>query len=695
MAMMAKMRSLAPAFIITIGGIFVLFMVLSDSRVIEIFGQKRNVVGSVNGEEITYQQFNSALERFKQQQKEQTGKDIDEENMDAFNDQVWDALVTEQLIKEQYKKLGITVTDQEVRDILFGPNPPEVLKRQFIDSTGRFNRQLYESTLLAQKKDVLVNIEDFVKQNRMQEKLSNYLLASVIVNEGEINRKFVDQSIRMKDEYALVDINTIGDNEVRVTDSDIKKYYDENLDKFKVEAQRKLKYVLFSKTATKEDSASIRNNLAAIVAKAKDDTASFRSYIKIYSELPYSKDTVKQNQLSDEAANMLANAAAGQIVGPVATYEGFVVYKLIAKVPSSETFVRASHILIPFGNDENKAKAEAEDLYNKLNSGANFAQMAKEKSTDYNSAKKGGDLGWFGKGQMVKEFEDVCFKAPIGAVQKPIRTNFGYHIIKVTGRSSNSYVAEKLVNRIKASAATSENAYNSANDFIYVAKKGNFDQEAKLMKHKVVETPAFAKDAFGIPGIGPNKALVDFAFDNDQNDISDVYKTPAGYIVAQISQVIKPGVKSYDQVKDQIKPMALREKKYEKAKQIAQQIQSRVSSGQALSSVVPSFKNAKYDTTNTFTATQSIAGVGRDWAFIDASLNTDQGKITSPVKGQRGYYVIKVMMKTPFDRSAYSMQRNSIRDNMLQEKKSYFFNQWLSQLKKDAKIVDNRRLFYR
>ncbi|MGE5412146.1 MAG: peptidyl-prolyl cis-trans isomerase, partial [Clostridiales bacterium] len=269
------------------------------------------------------------------------------------------------------------------------------------------------------------------------------------------------------------------------------------------------------------------------------------------------------------------------------------------------------------------------------------------------------------------------------------------HIIKVTGKSSNSYVAEKLVNRIKASAATSENAYNSANDFIYVAKKGNFDQEAKLMKHKVVETPAFTKDAFGIPGIGPNKALVDFAFDNDQNDISDVYKTPAGYIVAQISQVIKPGVKSYDQVKDQIKPMALREKKYEKAKQIAQQIQSRVSSGQALSSVVPSFKNAKYDTTNTFTATQSIAGIGRDWAFIDASLNTDQGKITSPVKGQRGYYVIKVMMKTPFDRSAYSMQRNSIRDNMLQEKKSYFFNQWLSQLKKDAKIVDNRRVFYR
>lgn len=695
MAMMAKMRSLAPAFIITIGGIFILFMVLSDSRVVEIFGQRRNVVGSVNGEDITYQQYNAALERFKQQQREQTGRDIDEENMDAFNDQVWDAMVTENLIKEQYKKLGISVTDQEVRDILFGPNPPEALKRQFVDSLGRFNRQLYEQTLLQQKKEVLLNIEDFVKQNRLQEKLSNYLLASVNVSEGEIKRKFIDQTVRMKDEYALVDVNTIGDNEVSVSNEDMERYYKENMDKYKVEAQRKLKYVLFSKAATKEDSASIKNNLTAIASKAKNDTASFSSYIKIYSEQPYSKDTVKQNQLSEEASNLLANAAPGQIAGPVATYEGYVVYKLLAKVPANETFVKASHILIPFGSDENKAKADAEDIYNKLASGADFAQMAKEKSTDFGSARRGGDLGWFGKGQMVKEFEDVSFSAPVGAVQKPVRSSFGYHIIKVTGKSANAFVVERIVNRIKASAATQENAYNSANDFAYVAKKGSFEQEAQSLKYKVVETPAFTKDAYGIPGLGANKALVDFAFDNGNGDISEVYKVPAGYVVAKVSEEIKPGVKSFEEVKASIKPLALREKKFEKANQIAEQIKKQAASGQPLSSVVAQFKNAKYDTTNTFTASQGIPGVGRDFAFINASLKTDMGKISDPVKGQRGCYVIKVLSKTQFDQSAYSMQRNSVRDNILQEKKSYFFNQWLTQLKKDAKIVDNRRMFYR
>ncbi|MGE5498593.1 MAG: peptidylprolyl isomerase, partial [Syntrophothermus sp.] len=637
MAMMAKMRSLAPAFIITIGGIFVLFMVLSDSRVVEIFGQRRNAVGSVNGEEITYQEYNSALDKFKQQQKEQTGRDIDEENMDAFNDQVWDALVTERLVKDQYKRLGISVSDQEVNDILFGPNPPEMLKRQFVDSTGRFDRKRYEQTLLQQKKETLVMIEDFVKQNRLQEKLSNYLLASVNVSEGEIRRRFVDQTTKMKAEYILLDAGAVPANEVQVNDADLEKYYKDHADKYKVEAQRKLKFVLFSKVATKEDTSAVLNNLKAIAEKAKFDTSSFKSYIKIYSEQPYAKDTLKQNQLTPEAASMLANANVGQIVGPVISYEGAAVYKLLAKVPSNDKFVKASHILIQSGSDDAKALQEATDIYNKLAAGADFAQMAKEKSADVNSGRNGGDLGWFGKGQMVKEFEAAAFNAPVGVVQKPIKTNFGYHIIKVTGVSSNSYVVERIVNRIKASAATTENAYNQANDFAYMAKKENFDNVAQGSRFKVIETPAFTKEALGVPGIGANKALVDFAFDNDLNDVSDVFKIPAGYIVAKVAEVVKPGVKSFDDVKASIRPMVIREKQFEVARQAAESIRQKAAQGQPLNSLVSMSKIARFDTTGQFTPNQPVPGVGRDFAFIDAALNTDVNKVSEPVKGQRGY----------------------------------------------------------
>ncbi|MGE5432489.1 MAG: peptidylprolyl isomerase [Syntrophomonadaceae bacterium] len=694
MAMMAKMRSLAPAFIITIGGIFVLFMVLSDSRVIEIFGQKRNNVGSVNGQEITYQQFNAFLEQARQRQKEQTGKDIDEDQQDAFNDQVWDAMVTQELVKEQYDKLGIKVSDQEVQDILLGPNPPEALKRQFTDSTGRFNRPLYESTLRQQKKEVLLGLEDNIRQMRLQEKLQNYLFASLTVSEGEIKRRFIDQSTKINANYVLVDLSTIADNSVSANEDDLKKFYNENQDRFKVDAQRKLRYVVFSKAASREDSASIKNNLVALMNKSKNDTADFRSYAQIYSEAPATKDTLSPNMLPPEAVDAFANAAPGSLLGPYATYEGYVVYKLMSKIPSSETFVRASHILVPFKGDEAKAQQEAMDIYSQIQAGADFAKIAKEKSDDVASAIKGGDLGWFGKGQMVKEFEDASFSGPVGVVQKPFKSNFGYHIVKVTGKISGKYVVERIVNKIKASASTADNAYQAANDFVYLVKKSNFDQEAKTMNYKLMETPLFNQDASFVPGIGANKAMVDWAFESDKGDLSEVYKAQSGYVVAQVTDAVKPGVKKFEDVKASIKPMVIREKKLQKATQIAEQIRKQAS-GSSLQQAAQNFGGqAKFDTTGTFAPAGTIPGIGRDFAFIQKALSADINKISEPVKGQRGVYLIQVTSRTPFQQSQFAMQRNSVRDGLLQQKKSYFFSQWINQLKKDAKIVDNRRQFY-
>lgn len=696
MAMMAKMRSLAPAFIIAVGGIFVLFMVISDSNVMEILGQRTSVIGSVNGNEITYQQFNALLEQARERQKQQTGQDVDEEFSETFNDQVWDALVTQELVKDQIDKFGIQVTDEEINDIIFGVNPPAFLKNQFVDSTGSFNRTLYEQTILKQNKDVLLAIEEQVRQTRLQEKLQNYLFASIVIGEEEIKRKFSEQNSRYAAQYAMVDLNMIPDAEVSVSDDDIKNYYEENLEDYKIEPQRKLKYVLFSRGASSEDSSAVKNNLSAIVKKAAQDTGDFKNYVDIYSELPYSKDTVDVSQISEELATKLSQAAAGQLVGPAASYEGIVAYKLLSKVPSKDTYVRASHILIPSGTDDNAARMQAEDIYNKLAAGANFAQIAREKSTDFGSAQKGGDLGWFGKGRMVKEFEDASFKGKIGEVLKPVKTTYGYHIIKVTGRTSEKYVVEKIVNQVKASASTVDNAYNSANDFAFLADKNDFENEAKLLNYKVQETPPFKEDVFSIPGIGASKGLLEFAFENDLNDISEVYRVQNGFVVAKVSEVIKSGFRKFDEVKAAIKPLVIREKKYQKAKNIAEQIYKQASSSKnSLQSVVASVKYAKYDTTGVITPAQSIPNVGVDYAFTSAVAKTKVNSVTEPVKGNRGYYVIYITQKTPFDASAYSVQRNTMRDNMLQEKRSYFLNQWLTELREKADIEDNRRSFFR
>jgi parvulin-like peptidyl-prolyl isomerase len=453
MGMMAKMRSLAPWFIITVGGLFVLFMVLSDSQVVQIMGQRSNNIGYVNGEPITYQQFSNYLEIVRQQQKAQTGEDVDESQMEALRDQVWDALVNQMLIDEKIDDFGIVVTDEEIRDIILGPNPPAFLKQNFIDSTGVFNRQLYEQAIFSpQNRDAVIQAEETIRAQLIQEKLRSFLTGSIIVSDSEVKRKYIEQNVKISAEFALFEYNRIPDSAVTVTDEDLKNYYEEHKSDYKIDPQRKLKYVLFERKASEEDSASIKNNLVEIIKDLEQDTSTFRTYVNIYSDQPYSKDTLTVNQIHPEAVKILSEAKEGEIIGPVLTTEGYAVYKLVDKFRGSDEFAEASHILVS-GNDD-AAKQKADSIYQAIQNGADFAQTAIEVSDDPGSGKRGGYLGWFTKGQMVPEFEKAVFNGRVGVVQRPFTSQFGYHIVKVLGKTNYKYVVEKIVNKIEPSGTT-------------------------------------------------------------------------------------------------------------------------------------------------------------------------------------------------------------------------------------------------
>ncbi len=694
MPMMAKMRSLAPAFIVGVGLIFVLFMILSDSNVMEVFGLRTNNVGSVNGTKITYQEFAKAMDNERENYKQQTGKDVPDENSPQFRDQVWDAMVTQTLLAEVVKKYGISVSDDEIRSIILGPNPPDFLKRNFIDSTGKFNRELYLNALYnPQNAQPLIQAEQVIRQSQLNQKLQSMLLASITVSNAEVRRAFIDQTTKLDAQFALVGLNQFPDSEFKISENDLKDYYNNHLDKYQIKAQRKLKFVLFRNVPSAADSDNVRMDLEADLDQLKNnDTTTFKSLIDTYSSVPYSKDTLEISAFPEAAAAKLWDAKSGAIIGPYASGEGYVVYHYLGSVPSKETFVKASHILInQYGSDE-KNLAEAMSIYYQLKKGADFATLAKEYSKDPGSAVKGGNLGWFGKGQMVPEFEKAAFSGAIGEVQKPIKTNYGYHIIKVTGRTNNKFIVERLVNPITASSATRDQQMSNAKDFAYIAKKDGFDKEAKLMNYVVQETPSFTKDAYYVPGIGVSKNIIKFAFDNSLNTISEPFTVANGAVVVEISGITSAGVKSFDQVKDQIKPLVLREKKYEKAEQAAQNIMQKI--GNDLTKAPSVDPKATVDTTGTFGLNQSIPNVGIDYAFSAEAMKAPLNKVDGPVKGEKGYYLIKVLYRTPFDSTAFSVQRTTILDNLLRQKKNSFFSQWLANLKKDASIDNNLSQFY-
>ena len=694
--MMARMRGLASWFIILVGGLFVAFMVLSDSRILEFLGQQSNNVGEIDGYEVTYQEFAAMVERARNAQQQQTGQEIDESQMDFFRNQVWDALVTEKLVENKMNEFGITVTDDEIRDELLGPEPPDFLKQNFIDSTGTFNREMYETALFdPRNKEVLLNVEDAIRQQKMQQKLQDMLFGTISVSEDEVKQKFIDQTFKMDAQYAAVNISTIPDSTVQVNNSDLESYYNSHKEDYYVEAQRKLKYVVFKNSPSQGDSLGIKNNLDAIVARLADDTASFKTYVDIYSDQPYKLDTTNLSMIPETARVPLTSAKKGDIIGPILTYQGYIVYRLVDKFRSNDTFVRASHILIRSNGDDAAAKQKADKLYNEIINGANFEEVAKANSEDQANASRGGDLGWFGRGQMVGDFEDACFNGRIGVVQRPLKTSFGYHIIKVTDKTNYKFVVEQIINKIDASATTVDRNYSDAGDFAYLADKNDFDSEASLMNYSVLETNYFKRDNTVIPGLGANKALVEFAFENGVGSISEVYRVSAGYVVAMVAEADDAHYQPFEEVKESVTGKVKEIKKFEKATEIAQRIKETIGADGDLAQATQIYNQAVVNEAKDFGTSQNIPGIGRDYAFVNYSLKGELNKVSDPVKGSRGVYLIKVLNRTEFNDAAYNLQKMTLRDNLIQQKKNRVFSDWLAQMKKNAVIVDNRHRFYR
>ncbi|MEJ2103379.1 MAG: peptidylprolyl isomerase [Ignavibacteriaceae bacterium] len=422
------------------------------------------------------------------------------------------------------------------------------------------------------------------------------------------------------------------------------------------------------------------------------DTANFKYFSDIYSDEPYKIDTLAVNAFSKDAYQQLKDAKIGDTFGPVPSSKGYELIHLINIISTNEKFVRASHILIPHQGEDEKNKLLADSIYTALKNGADFKEMAMKYSKDPGSAKNGGDLGWFGKGMMVKEFEDAVFNAKVGEVQKPISTTFGYHIILVTGETNKKYVVEQIINKVQESATTKDAVFNAAKDFAYLADKNGFENEAELGGYKIQQSTAFMKNTTTIPGIGPNKRMINFAFENDLNDVSDAIKEPNGFVVAKISEIIPEGIQKFEDVKPRVRELLIKEKQYEKGLQLATEVMKKA--GNDLAKVPQIDPRLNVVNTGNFNTTSVVPNIGRDNAFIQRALLLKVGEVSEPFKSLRGYYVMKLTEKTPFDSTLFKAQSSTIRNSLIQEKKNASLNEWLTLIKDKADIVDDRYKFY-
>ena len=655
-------------------------------------------VGMVNGTKINHSEFSTLLKQQTDAYRKQSGAEPDDETERQLRTQVWNTMVQQTLIEHELERLNITVTDDEVREILLGPNPPQMIASQFIDSTGRFNRAAYDQALQnTQNRQILIQIEGEVRRQRRLEKLQSLLFATSRVSDPEIRQRFEDKSVAMEAEYVLFDPNTlIPDSMVRVSDEDLRKHYNANQEEFKVRPSRKLKYVLFSTAPTRDDSAAVVTEMNRTMDQVKGGS-DFVELAKTYSESPVNDSTfIKHGDLSRQLEGAVFSAKKGEVVGPVSDYSGMHLVKVLAERKGKGEFVRASHILLnaTAGPDSVAKIQKAKDILRRARSGENFGKLVAEFSEDYGSKATDGDLGWTGKGGWVKPFEQAAFAARVGDIVGPIRSQFGWHVIKVTGRDNRELRIAALTMKVKMGSQSSDATSQRAQDFAYLSKEEGFEKAAETSSYAMRETPEFVKSSV-IPGIGVNDAAMNFAFTKKLNALSEPIAITGGLAVFKITSVREESVRPFDEVKPMLRSQVLREKKMQKLKEQVDAFYKTLGPTSDFSAAARTMPGVLGQKTGSFKAMDAPQGVGRDYAFIGQAVSLKPGDLSKPFEGTRGYYILKMLSKTAFDSTQFAGEKNTLRDQILQEKRNRMFSDWITALRDKATIDDQRDKFFR
>ncbi len=699
MPLMTKMRDNMPAILIGLVVAFVIMIIFEWGMDFGGMGrQQQNFVGKVNNREISYQEFSDVLRNVTEMQRQQFGGELDDEFMGFIREQVWENLVNEILLEEEIRRRGIQVTDDEIVNWVYGENPPQFLQQQFTDEEGNFNRAAYDMALTdPRNREQVMQLEQMLRQQRKQEKLQSLLMSSIRVTEGEIRQRFKEQNVRMDVQYVALDPNRLfptSRDEITVTDEEIQRHYNANPEKFRSPPQRNLEFVTFPFVPSTADTNDVVREIEHFMQRIEEGE-DFLDLVENYSHTPFADAFFKPGELSPGKERVVFGGEPGDIVGPVFDDDGAHLIKIIDTRTGRDEFVRAQHILLRFDEDKDSAEVwqQANGLISQLRDDADFAGFAREYSADPGSGQRGGDLGWFGRGRMVPPFEQAAFGAQVGEIVGPVESQFGVHIIKVNDRTNREVKFATIHLPIELTAFTRNEIFDLASDFAHVADRGNFHEEAEYFGLEVQETGFFSKNGI-IPGIGKSEPVMRFAFEHRAGRVSDVLEVSNGYGVIKIVDAKREGVKPLDEVRSQIRADLVREKRWEKARERAQEIYNKLE-GRSLTEITGIDSDVRIQTARDIGINSSISGVGRDNKFIGAALGLQPGTVSRPVEGSRHFYLIEVTRRTEFDEEMYADQRDNLKEQILQSKRQQFFTQWLEGLREDATIVDNRYMFYR
>lgn len=712
MGFMQKLRQNMPAVIIFLAIMFVALIVFEWGDARRGAGSVNRAgsaaLGAVNGDEINQTEFESRVESVIAMQRQQNpDAEIDDQQI---RDAVWEQMVSETLIRQEANRLGIQVTDEELREVLLF-DPPDFLKQTFTDSAGVFNAPMYQSFMrdidgfLAQRqyppeevqkvKSQLVQVQEEIRRDRLRQAVESAVTASAIPSLPDLRSAFTEQRTKITGSYALLPVSVIPDEQAPVTDAEAQKYYNEHKGDFYQKASREVRYVMFPLDPSATDSGAVKRKLTNVTTalgrtadhRVKDSI--FASYVDQYGAGRYNgANYVPLQELTPELQNALQGTKGGDVIGPVRMSDGTYLINVVDVQDSGEAYVKAQHILLRSATNDDSVRAEAEKILARIKAGESIETLAPQVSADPGSAARGGDVGYFKRGMMVKPFEDAAFAAAPGSIVGPVKTDYGYHIIKVTDKTTRNYKIRDLKFDVRVSNTTRNLLRRRAADFREkLSQGGSIDSLAAKQTMQVYESGPINRNE---PAAGTLK-LTYFAYGGNVGDVSETIEMADGsMIIGQISKVRNAGAMEFADAKAGIIEKLRTQKKLGLLKTRAEKMRAALATGDSLGKLKGVEPAVEVTPFTDVVRTSPFPGVGFDFALTSGAFDLQQGQTSSVLRGERGYYVVRVDNRVQPTDQEFAAERQTFMQQLLTQRRQSLFQDWLRRAREQATIEDYR-----
>lgn len=712
MATLQKIRSKGPLLVIVIGLALFAFIAGDAWKVLQPHQGKQDV-GEVNGEVLSAQDYQKMVDELSEVIKLTNGlNSLTEDQLNNVKDQVWQSYVNNKLIAEQAEKLGLKVTDAEIQSIIDQGTHPLLMQTPFRNpQTGMFDKDMLKKFLVDyanlnasqmpaqyveyyQKMGAFWQfVEKTLAQNTLAEKYQNLVTKSLISNPVAAEDAFNARTEQSDLLLAGVPYTSINDSTVQVSDSEIKARYDEKKEQFKQLVEtRDIRYIDIKVVPSDADRKAVEKEVTEYSNQLANTTADFGTFVRSTgSSVNYSDVPVSKSVFPADVASRLDSTNVNEVYGPYynQTDDSFNAFKLLAKVSSPDS-IQFRQIQV-YADTEEKTKTLADSIYNALKGGADFAAVAKiygqtGEATWVNAQ------SWEGSELDAdnSKFINTLLNQPINELAN---LNMGQAnlILQVMNKKSmqTKYKVAVVKREVEFSKETYNAAYNKFSQF--VAQNTTIDSMVKNAEesgYTLMPRTDLSSAEHYVGGVRSTREALKWIFAAKPGEVSPLYECGENdhLMVVALDKIHEAGYRDINSVAEMLRAEIRRDKKAEK---IMEEMKKYNSIAQ-----VKGMKDAVSDSVKhvTFSAPAYISVTRSSEPVIGAvAAKTAANKVSAPIKGNGGVYMIQVYAKEKGSEKFDAKQEETTLTNMAVRIAG---NQLINDLYQKAKVVDQRYLFF-